>query len=115
MQVMRSPSQSGFCGKPGGRKCFATKGAYTLTDLLVGIALLSALALVGLLLWPSSGSSARPRAKRISCICNLKQVGLSFRQWEVDHQDRMPMQVPATNGGTKEFVNAGATWMHFRV
>jgi hypothetical protein len=30
-------------------------------------------------------------------------------------QDRFPMQVPVTNGGTMEFVKNGAAWVHFRV
>jgi len=46
---------------------------------------------------------------------NLKQVGLSYKQWALDNQDRYPMQVSVTNGGTMEFVNSGVVWVHFRV
>jgi prepilin-type processing-associated H-X9-DG protein len=35
--------------------------------------------------------------------------------WALDMQDRYPMQVPVTNGGTMELVSSGAAWVHFRV
>jgi hypothetical protein len=45
----------------------------------------------------------------------LKQIGLSFKQWALDNKDHLPMQVSVTEGGTMEFVNSGAAWVHFRV
>jgi prepilin-type processing-associated H-X9-DG protein len=48
-------------------------------------------------------------------VNNLKQIGLSFKQWALDNQDRYPMQVLVTNGGTMELVDSGAVWVHFRV
>jgi prepilin-type processing-associated H-X9-DG protein len=88
--------------------------AYTLIDLLVGLVFLALLVGVFLIL-PANSSSYRVRARRINCTCNLKQVGLAYKQWALDNQDRYPMQVSVTNGGTMELVNSGAVWVHFRV
>src|SRR4026208_106088 len=93
---------------------FSKTGAYTLTDLLIGLACLAVILAVVFVLPVHSGPS-RARVKRINCTCNLKQVGLSYKQWALDNQDRYPMQVSVTNGGTMEFVNSGVVWVHFRV
>src|SRR4051794_40287265 len=77
------------------------RSAFTLVDLAVMIGLLS-LALVAIwLLAPCTGGKARP--ERINCVNNLKQAGLAFMQFAVDHNDRFPMEVRATNGGSMEF------------
>src|SRR6266478_5107680 len=55
------------------------------------------------------------RSSRISCANNLKQVGLSFRTWSLDNNDRYPAQVSVTNGGTMELVESGQAWVHFLV
>ena len=34
---------------------------------------------------------AKRKAGSICCNCNLKQVGISFRIWEDDHQGKYPM------------------------
>ncbi len=80
-------------------------------DLLVGIAFLVLLAAVV----PAALPRRHHYGPRINCTCNLKQVGLSFMQWGLDHQDRFPMEVSVANGGTKEFVNSGVVWVHFMV
>lgn len=36
-------------------------------------------------------AEAQGRAKRISCVSNLKQVGLALRMWSNDHKDVFPM------------------------
>jgi len=43
------------------------------------------------------------RAKRINCANNLKQIGLAFRLWSGDNDDKYPFNVPGANGGTLEF------------
>ena len=72
--------------------------AFTLIELLVVIAVFAILAA---LLLPAF-ASAKPQARRISCSNNLKQVGLSFRSWAIDHDGRMPMQVSQMQGGDSE-------------
>jgi hypothetical protein len=46
---------------------------------------------------------ARPPAQQITCVNNLKQIGLAFRQWAIDHEDRFPFNVGTDSGGTREF------------
>src|SRR5207247_8671751 len=52
---------------------------------------------------------------RNNIINNIKQIGIAVRTWALDHQDKYPMQVQATNGGILELIGAGMAFMHFAV
>ena len=54
------------------------------------------------------GSRAPGKAKRIACINQIKQIGLAYRIWEGDHNDRLPSQVSVSNGGTQELFEPGS-------
>lgn len=71
---------------------------FTLVDLAMVLASLALLIVVFLLLNPSQ-PNGRCRAARISCVNNLKQVGLAYRIWSNDHEDRFPWQLPLNKGG----------------
>ena len=68
---------------------------------------------VGMILLPKLARS-RARPKVITCVNNLKQVGLSFRVWANDNGDRFPMQVSTNQGGTLEFVQGPNAFRHFQ-
>ncbi|HWW00742.1 MAG TPA: hypothetical protein VNZ64_13685 [Candidatus Acidoferrum sp.] len=85
--------------------------AFTLTELFVILAVISVLAM---LLVPAY-SRARQRAQRISCTCHLKQIGLAFKTWSLDHTNLYPMQLPSTNGGSFEFATSGEGFRYFQV
>lgn len=88
------------------------RNGFTLVALLV---ILAVIAILAAMLLPAL-ARAKSKSKDINCVINLKQSGLSFRLWEGDNNDKYPMDISVTNGGTMEYGDSGAnTFHHFLV
>jgi prepilin-type processing-associated H-X9-DG protein len=85
--------------------------AFTLVELFISIAVI---VIVAAVLLPALTPGPR-RSKKINCTNNLKQIGLAFRTWELDYNDRFPLHVAVTNGGLMELVTNGLAYLHFQI
>ncbi len=107
------PSGSGTPVGVSSRRLLRFNGcrAFSLVDLLLVIAATVGIAVVIL------PALTRPQATNCRAYCsnNLKQVGLAFRIWAGDNNDRMPMQVSVTNGGAMELTERGLAYAAFLV
>ena len=88
--------------------------ALTRVEVLAIVVIVTLFLLSVLLPW---FNDARARARSVCCNCNLKEIGLSFKMWAGDHNDKYPMQVSVTgtNGGAMEFVSRGILFPVFQV
>ena len=50
-----------------------------------------------------------------ACPNNLKQLGLAYKIWAGDNNDKLPFEVSATNFGTMELNNGRNSWINFSV
>jgi len=86
-------------------------GGITCIELLVVIGVV---AVLFALLMPATWH-CHDSAPRITCINNLKQIGLAFGIFAEDHHGKFPMEVPTRDGGTKELVDFGLVVPHLLV
>jgi hypothetical protein len=77
-----------------------SSGALLMAPVAGGIAVPAAMLLPAL-------ARAKTRAQSISCVNNLKQIGLAYRMWAMDNGDQFPFNVSTNKGGTLEFCARG--------
>src|SRR5881392_2285 len=63
-----------------------SRRAFTLIELLVVIVIIAILAAI---LFPVF-AQARDKARQVSCMSNMKQLGLAVLMYAQDHDERMP-------------------------
>lgn len=91
---------------------FSARHGFTLTELLVVVVVV--VVLVGMVIPVGSGN--RPKASRIQCMNNLKNVGLALRIFAAEHAGTFPAALSATNGGFQEPLTDGSQlWRHWLV
>jgi len=77
----------------------STKNAFTLIELLVVIAIIAILAAI---LFPVF-AKVREKARAITCVSNMKQIGLGFMQYVQDNDETFPrwqLNIVPTDGNT---------------
>jgi type II secretory pathway pseudopilin PulG len=84
----------------------------TLLEVMILMAILAVIAAA--VLFPSMARS-NAKASRVSCVNNLKQVGLSVRAWAMDHGGRYPARTPMAQGGTLDHPLGFRAWVHWQV
>ena len=85
--------------------------ALTRTDVVV-VLFVSGLLVIYLLYALTAIHSTR---KPIDCVSNLKQIGIAYRLWEGDNNDKYHMAVSVTNGGAMELIATGNVVVCFQV
>jgi hypothetical protein len=51
--------------------------------------------------------AAKKKSARMGCVNHLQAMGLAFKTWEGDNNDRYPQFAPFTNGGAMEIAAPG--------
>lgn len=93
-------------------------GGFAVAGFVLGYVSLIFTILVAVLLVPAM-NQGRNRANTVKCVGQMRQIGLAFRIWGVDHNDAFPFNVSTNQGGTKELCAADAAgfdknaWIHF--
>jgi prepilin-type processing-associated H-X9-DG protein len=85
--------------------------ALTLTEVLVVIAVL----VFFVIFFLPAINNHPSHVPRIDCVSNLKQIGLAYRLWAGDNNDKYPMEISVTNGGTMESATIGDVVATFQI
>ena len=84
---------------------------FTLVELLAAIAVIAILAAI---LLPASSNRHR-RLPGLYCVNNQKQIASGLIMFRGENNEKLPWQVPASEGGSMEFVTNNSVAPHFQV
>jgi prepilin-type processing-associated H-X9-DG protein len=88
--------------------------AWTRTEVVV-VAVVIVSIVIGVARFSSQVRTGRLYSANIECGINLKQVGHAFVDWANDHNDKFPMEISVTNGGTMELAATGSPVTTFQI
>jgi hypothetical protein len=97
--VAKNRSQR-FSAQHGGK-------GFAIAGLTLGYVSIAYTLLLAALLIPNFHAARAPSQAR-ACSGQMRQIGLAFRIWSIDHQDQFPFNVSTNSGGTKEFCDRDA-------
>lgn len=86
--------------------------ALSLNEVLIVLTLIG---VVGLVILPMLTRTKCGKPSILSCVSQLKSIGLAFRIWANDNNDLYPMQVVEAAGGAKEAAERGELFRVFLV
>ena len=82
--------------------------------LIEAVVVIFIIAFLALILLPAL-QPRNNRCQKIACTNNLKQLGLAYKIWAGDNNDKYPMGIFITNGGALELMNTPDAWKVFQV
>lgn len=87
------------------------RSGITLLEVMI---LMAVMAVLGFFLYQNLQRRPRALSKRITCVNQLKQIGLATRMWAMDHGDTYPAATAITNGGTMDHALMAQAWIHLQ-
>ena len=87
------------------------ESAVTLLEVLV---LVVVMVLIAGILLPPTGTRSKGKANRITCVNNLKNIGLAWRISSTDQGNEFPWHKSGTNGTMELLADPGSVWRHYR-
>jgi hypothetical protein len=90
-RTRRNPGQFGGAG-------------FSIAGFVMGYVSILMIPIMAAMLLPAL-AKAKGRAQSINCANNMKQVGLAFRVWALDHEDKFPFAVSTNQGGSLELAS----------
>ena len=83
--------------------------AFTMTELAIVIVMLLLLGVV-MMYYLAVSNRPHPKGPRLKCLSNLKQIGLAYKVFANDNDDKFPFQF--TN--SLAYGNVTQAWLHFQ-
>ena len=99
-RATRSPARYGGIG-------FATAGLVLGYVSILFSLIVLALLLPALAKEKRTAGAGRPVRERVGCENNMRQIGLAFKVWALEHNDHFPFNVSTNSGGTLELCEPG--------
>jgi len=78
-----------------------------MAGLVLGYLSIVVTLVVAAVVLPELAKNKRRTVQRTGCEYNMRQVGLAFKLWALDHNDQFPFSVSTNSGGTLELCAVG--------
>jgi hypothetical protein len=89
--------------------------------LVLGYLSIAVSLVVAAMVLPELAKARRHMVQKTGCEYNMRQIGLAFKVWALDHNDQFPFNVSTNAGGTLELCDVGPDGFdknaiaHFRI